>query len=158
MITYVHYGSKKFDKSVFRPIQNRVDGRGLPWGNKPLDGGLWASADNAKFGWRDWNRQSQFRECREDNCFRFTLDTNARILHLDNDDIAKVELAKFGAEELSHGVLGVLDGIDFESICQQYDAIEFNRSADGRLYWTLYGWDCDCILVLNPDVVMEINN
>lgn len=34
-----------------------------------------------------------------------------------------------------------------------YDAIELSLSADHRLYWDLYGWDCDSILVMNPDKI-----
>ena len=37
-----------------------------------------------------------------------------------------------------------------------YDAILVNISNDHNLYWALYGWDCDSLLVLNKDVVEEI--
>ena len=36
------------------------------------------------------------------------------------------------------------------------DVIEFNLSNDEDLYFALYGWDCDCILVLNPEVIIQI--
>ena len=46
---------------------------------------------------------------------------------------------------------------DFEKmLADGWDAIEFRLSEDSELYWALYGWDCDSILVMNPDVVEEI--
>ncbi len=41
--TYIHYGSNKFDKERFVPIQNCYPR------NKPV-GGLWASDVKAEFG------------------------------------------------------------------------------------------------------------
>ena len=47
--------------------------------------------------------------------------------------------------------------IDFELMIKNgIDVIEFNLSNDEDLYFALYGWDCDCILVLNPEVIIQI--
>lgn len=47
--------------------------------------------------------------------------------------------------------------IDFERCTKLgYDAIELNLSADRQLYWELYGWDCDSILVMNPDRIKMV--
>ena len=50
--------------------------------------------------------------------------------------------------------------LDFELLTYEYDAIELHLSEDNSrgdfmecLYWVLYGWDCDSILIMNPDVV-----
>ena len=48
--------------------------------------------------------------------------------------------------------------IDFEKLASRYDAIEVLISKDGRLYSALYGWDCDSILILNPNVIITIKN
>ena len=45
--------------------------------------------------------------------------------------------------------------LDFEKLSKSYDVIEVNISADRDLYWELYGWDCDSILVMNPSVIVE---
>ena len=46
--------------------------------------------------------------------------------------------------------------IDFQ-IENGIDAIEFNISNDWDLYMALYGWDCDSILILNPNIIeMEV--
>ena len=43
--------------------------------------------------------------------------------------------------------------LDFEKIAKEFGAIEVNISSDEKLYWKLYGWDCDSILIMNPNVV-----
>ena len=52
---------------------------------------------------------------------------------------------------------------DFEEIMSLgYDAIDYRLSdevgafAFDSLYWCLYGWDCDSILILNKDIVIPI--
>ena len=32
-------------------------------------------------------------------------------------------------------------------------SIDFRLSNDQRLYWALYGWDCESILVFNPKAI-----
>lgn len=46
---------------------------------------------------------------------------------------------------------------NIEKIEEGIDAIELRYFGDwekaspsGKLFWKLYGWDCDCILILNP--------
>lgn len=140
--TYIHYGHKHFDKSLFSSIKN------MHSLTKPI-GGLWASDVDAVRGWKDWCDDNEFREYEKDNSFKFTLvDANILTINSSNDleNLPKVE-NKYGM--FSWVIL------DFEKISQEYDAIEVNISSDGMLYYSLYGWDCDSILVMNPDVVQE---
>ena len=45
---------------------------------------------------------------------------------------------------------------DFEKMKENgIDAIFVEISNDHRLYWALYGWDCDSIVVMNPDIIVE---
>lgn len=138
---YIHYGHATFDPSLFKPIQNEQC-----W-VKPR-GGLWASSIDAKLGWKDWCEREEFRECIEENSFRFTL-PEANIFVIDS-----VEKLK-GLPTISDPIwepIGTL--IDFEKCIELgYDAIELSLSTDRRLYWQLYGWDCDSILVMNPDKI-----
>lgn len=143
---YIHYGHKSFDRNRFRPIRNR---RAF---TKP-DGGLWASPVNAEFGWKDWCEGNSFRECNLNNSFVFTLTPEARVLYIETtavlDDLPQVK------DEFS---LPDWCQLDFEKLLEMgYDAVEMNLSSDGRLYWSLYGWDCDSIVILNPDVIVEVN-
>lgn len=142
---YIHYGSPKFNAEVFAPIRNC---RAF---TKP-DGGLWASPVDAKHGWKQWCKDNSFRECRKENSFTFTLTPDAKVLYicsvigLDSLPQVKDEFA------LSNWCL-----LDFEKLLEQgYDAVEISITAAPRLYWSLYGWDCDSILVMNPDVIMEV--
>ena len=140
---YIHYGHKHFDPYLFCPISNRGQ-----W-VKPT-GGLWASPIDASFGWKDWNRDSRFVTCNDDNSFTFTLKDGARLLVIADNDFLK-KLPQITAEYM-HDLWCMLD---FEKLSEDYDAIELVLSADSRLYWSLYGWDCDSILVMNPNVVVE---
>ena len=139
---YIHYGHKKFDKEIFINIRNDN------W-VKPI-GGLWSSDVNAEFGWKDWCKQENFRECKQENSFKFKLKENVNVLLIDNakqlSDLPKIESQyKFSWINL-----------DFEKLMEKYDAIEVLISSEHKLYWDLYGWDCDSLLVLNPECIEVI--
>lgn len=142
MAKYIHYGHKHFDINLFCPISNRE------LFTKPF-GGLCASRIGAEYGWKEWNDDEHFRECNEENSFTFQLSNTARILTINSsDDLKKLTKTYRG--------FFIPCYLDFERLSQKYDAIEANISSDRRLYLDLYGWDCDSILVMNPDVIQEI--
>ena len=154
MKTYIHYGTKAFMPELFVPIKNR-------YFVKP-EGGLWASPADAKYGWKEWNEDSGFIEIIKDKSFKFTLTEAAKILHIysvsDLDELPRVEIP--GMPNFDTGMVY----LDFETLMGQgYDAIELHLSEEDKtnngfmegLYWTLYGWDCDSILIMNPDVIVE---
>ena len=150
-VTYTHFGSKEFNKERFRKIENRDAF------NKP-SGGFWASRDGAEYGWKEWNENNCFATCNENNKIVFQLAENARVLELHSVMDAKMMKNEYQAPN-TYGLptFGFVDFIDFEGIAKDYDAIEFFLSDDGGLYDEMYGWDCDSILILNPDVVEQIN-
>lgn len=142
---YIHYGHRVFDRETFRPIRNALTF------TKPY-GGFWASPVDAVFGWKEWCDRENFRECRKNRSFTFTLSENARVITIASMDGLKA-LAQVEDE------LSPMDWVllDFEELRSQgWDAIEVSLTADPRLYWALYGWDCDSILILNPDVIVEV--
>ena len=143
---YIHYGSKRFRPKLFKPIRNRE------FFNKPY-GGLWASPVDAEYGWKQWTEDNHYGERSESDSFRFSL-PEANVIHITNkSDIDKLPMT---------GSTDALDMtsmrcLDFEKLLSSgFDAIELHLSQNWELYWDLYGWDCDCILVLNPDVIKEI--
>lgn len=143
---FVHYGSKKFKEDLFEPIKNRY------W-VKP-DGGLWASSVNAKYGWKDWNKDSGFRECKEENSFKFKLKANAKVCIINN--VKDLELLPIQNQTPSL-CRKPISFLDFEKLITiGYDAMLVNLSNDYELYWTLYGWDCDSLLVFNKDSIEEV--
>ena len=143
--TYIHYGHKTFEPGLFETPSNRR------YANKPR-GGLWASAIDAHYGWKDWCKAESYYSCdNEDSfCFQFTNGTNIFTIN-SVEDVNRMPLQKDSCNE------SIIRAIDFESMYQSgIDAIEYNLSNDGNLYFALYGWDCDRILVLNPKVVIPI--
>lgn len=143
---YIHYGDTDFKPDFFIPINNE-----RCW-VKPK-GGLWASPVDAKLGWKEWCEREDFRPCIEENSFRFTL-PDAKVFVIDSVEKLK-ELPVI--ENPPYRSTSRL--IDFEKCVEfGYDAIELNLSADHQLYWELYGWDCDSILVMNPDKIKVMSH
>ena len=82
-IIYVHYGSTDFDASKGFPIRNKAN-----W-TKPR-GGLWASRQNATFGWKSWCEQTEFWNCDEYNSFKFRLRNNSKVAVIHNIYIHRI--------------------------------------------------------------------
>ena len=146
MKNYIHYGHTKFDKSVFNQIKN------VDCSTKPK-GGLWASDVESEHGWKEWCNENEFRDCDKENSFTFTLSDNAKILYIESvNDLQSLPKGKdkFGLNFSSWCLL------DFEKLEETYDAVEVSISSDFDLYYKLYGWDCDSIVIMNPDVVVEL--
>ena len=146
MKNYIHYGHTKFDKSVFTKIKN------VDCSTKPK-GGLWASDVEAEHRWKDWCEAEEFRDCKEENSFSFVLSDNAKVLYIESvNDLESLPKGKdkFGLNFSSWYLL------DFEKLAETYDAVEVSISSDFDLYYKLYGWDCDSIVIMNPDIVVEL--
>lgn len=144
---YVHDGGK-FDINKFTPIKNRDF-------VKPF-GGLWGSPVDSNYGWREWCKANNFGNDRyddESNSFMFKLKPDAKLLYIDNADMLK-ELPIIHNEIFDKCC--VL--LDFEKLAENYDAIEVSISSDRQLYWDLYGWDVDSILVMNPNAIEVIGD
>lgn len=139
---YIHYGHKAFNEKLFMEIKN--------YGFAKPKGGLWASAINAKFGWKDWCKDEHFRDCTKDNSFKFKLKDGTRVLKIDNAEMLKT----LPVIELPYNFSWIT--LDFEKLKEEYDVIEVLISEDHQLYWDLYGWDCDSLLVMNKDVIEVI--
>ena len=137
---YIHYGHSCFGK--IDPIRN------LGYGTKPK-GGLWASRQDDPYGWKKWCEQEKFWLDTFSMCFRFTLKDNAHILELSNRD------QLIGLPQLIHKdeifPYWLSCRLDFEQLQKDYDAIEITDIHKFSL--ALYGWDCNSILIMNPDIV-----
>ena len=151
---YIHYGHKEFDRGLFVTVRN---GLGM---NKPL-GGLWASPVDAERGWYDWCKRNEFVLGRLKTHFEFELSQNARVLKLTPDnvwDLPEDEKSFFIRRPPERrDSLSIVESVDFEALAREWDVLEYSLTEYPEMYWSLYGWDCDCILVLNPDVVVEVS-
>ena len=138
---YIHYGHKEFDPDKFMEIKNR--GCFI----KP-SGGLWASAVDAPYGWKDWCKDAEYSECDPNNAFEFTLADGSNVLHIrSKEDLESLPHIETDLELNWHA-------LDFEKIKELgVDAIELHINQNLFLDQLMYGWDCDSILVLNKDVI-----
>lgn len=144
---YVHDGHSNFDINLFKHISCRENF------NKPL-GGLWASPVDSSYTWEQWCLDNNFNyTIGEDKYFqgeqfRFKLKDNARLLSITSakqlDELPQIK------NDLTSNIYKILD---FKKLEEEYDAIEVLISMDHQLYWDLYGWDVDSIVVMNPDVI-----
>ena len=150
MKKYIHYGSEKFHREYFCKIGNMLSSV------KP-NGGLWACDVDSENSWKDFCDRSSFRKCEEKNSFTFSLSNDARILTINSlEDMECLQKIKHDTELCFCNLSWIC--LDFEKIAEDYDVLEVNISHDYRLYYKLYGWDCDSILVMNPDVIVEEND
>lgn len=149
---YIHYGHTKFDRELFVPVRN---GNNL---NKPV-GGLWASPVDAERSWYRFCKDVNLVSWRLKTSFEFELSQNARVLELTPDNVWDLPEDKESlftrCPSEKRDFLSMVEAVDFEALAREYDALECSLSENPALYWSLYGWDCDCILVLNPEVIVE---
>ena len=107
----------------------------------------------------DGSNGEDFHVNKLNNYFVFDLLPTARICHIRSIyDLKK--LPKF-----SPIVQSMYYNIDFELAKKRYDAIQLHLSEETRcgdyresLYFKLYGWDCDSILIMNPDIIKQEDN
>lgn len=136
----IHYGSTEFDRSLFNPV---INGKWV----KP-SGGLWASPKDSKFGWRDWCASEDYDGSDFSKSFEFDLD-DKRIYVIDSlDDLKKLPM--------QGGYAAYKEYIDFEKCATMYDAILLTEEGQWKTRMTepgLYGWDCESLIILNPDAI-----
>jgi hypothetical protein len=150
-VIFIHYGASRYDPSKFKPIKNRL------LATKP-EGGLWASPLGAEYGWKAWCESNEFHVERLENSFQFTLAENANILIIRSaDQLHDLPQAK---QDFDMGK-NTWVCLDFEKLATDgVDAILVDISGDVTddikmegLYWKLYGWDCDSIIILNKEAI-----
>lgn len=107
--------------------------------------------------------QEEFYVDKLDKYFDFKLKDNARVLRIekikDLDKLPRVNIYD-GFNALK--TLNTMHfDINFEEIAKNYDAIlvymyryrDEKTDWHNNMYFELYGWDVDTLLVLNPDVI-----
>lgn len=150
---YIHYGSDHFDKDHFMKIKNCS----IPWNKPEYDSGLWASPIDTDYGWIDYCIDNQINIKRLDKYFKFTLKKDSKIIKIRNNKDLDDKISESLILHTRHPTLiGDYLYFDFEKLTKDgYDAIEVYVNTN-RIYMSLYGWDCDSLLVLNPDCIIEI--
>ena len=150
-ITFIHYGTTKINKKELKPIENRL------FRNKPHNG-FWGSPINSKFGWKDWCSQEDFRKCKIENSIKFKFKRDAMVVVINNyKDLdmlpcKETNLYNFVDYEIDF-VRMLKNGIDAIYLTLEgFNELSFSTPKD------LYGWDCESVLVLNINSIIEIKN
>ena len=140
---YIHYGHNEYKTP--NPIVNERN-----W-TKPK-GGLWASRKDDDFGWKDWCKNEDFRMSSFDSFFEFVLKDQARVLTLhDVDQLDNLPKTNHPDRPyIKHDAYSECC-LDFEKLTKEYDAVELINV--NQFYYALYGWDCNSILIMNPNII-----
>lgn len=141
---FIHYGHDKFEKDKFEPVKNRLDA------SKPK-GGLWASRVDSPNSWKEWCKSSGFGKEKLNTSFMFTLKEDAKVLRITNTK----QLEQLPKMKNLLPITTMWTMIDYEELATEYDALEVLISEDHELYFSLYGWDCDSIVIMNPEVIIQ---
>lgn len=166
MVRYISYGLGNYDEERFDKIQNLI------YNNKPK-GGLWSSPENSKHSWYDWCKDNDFRVLHNDikGKFLFSLKNDSKIYKIDSfQDLKNCPAI------IDYRLGGITRRqIDFEKMVDLgYDAIwltdegewstrfpnlyNLSNRIDVDIDFTLYGWDCETMLVLNKEAIVDVEN
>ena len=150
-IIYRHFGSKAFHPEYFTRITND------PVRSKPY-GGLWASRVGASHGWKEFCETAQYQTKHLQKHFDFTLRPNAHIHTIRTiEDLFVLPMrenpnpAVYGAC-LPDFVMCIKLGIDAVELTWYGE--EFRQPGSGPVGGALRSWDCDSIVILNPDIIL----
>lgn len=130
------YLGHKPNKDLMLPVSN-----GFVKGG----GGLWTSTykEEEISGWVQWCKMEEFyTHDNLDDLWLLTVNPEAKILVIDSEKDAEEIYKEFG-----FSLHGIMKGLDFVKISQQYDALNLTEEGQFRTRFTLensfYGWDCE---------------
>lgn len=136
----IHYGASSFDPEKFLPISD------VPYRNKPT-GGLWTSPVGAEYGWKEWTTDEEFK--RSDEFF----EVNFKGTVLTIDSAQDMEKLPWIEQRDMHFISFQACAVGFV-----YDAIHLTTKGQIETRYTdptsLYGWDCETVLVMNPAAII----
>lgn len=147
---FIHYGSDKFDPNhQYKPF----------WCNrKPV--GLWASAEKAPYGWKEWCEGEQFHTESLEKYFKFTLVKSAKILqiHKEKDIIPYLKDYDPDRERFFNSITDLNDELNLEKLYAEFDGIEVFMSEDySHFHNGMFNlWDVDSICIWNLEKVRPL--
>lgn len=156
-ISYIHYGHREYHPEFVDLNMKSTN----PLRSKPPTG-LWASREDAEYGWIDWCRDQAWYGDEEFGfgnfitCFKFKLSDDANILEIHCEDDILPYIISMNRYLCRLETTGTGDTIDFETIRRSgYDGLELFLSDDYSMHDRVFSsWDCDSIVVWNPNVIV----
>ena len=154
----IHYGCPHWVPSHFVFPEN------LPTFVKPK-GGLWASPVDSNYGWKEWCEAEDFHT--ESLKHWFVFEYTGRIMTIDTrKDLEKMCFRQMRLYPNRRGIPQMIQDLrfpDFEKLSKKIDAIYLTEAGQWKTRMmmgpNLYGWDCECVLILNPaGVIRELGS
>lgn len=151
MYNYITFGTSVLTKELWVQPKNN-------WGRKPA-GGIWACKYTPKeeylSAWQEWCDAEYPERGGLGSAVKFNLKDGARVCII--DELADLDrLILLYADNTAPALSPVLD---FEGMSLDYDVIELTANGQRNTRETypnsLLGWDMECILILNFDVIIE---
>lgn len=148
----IHYS--KDPEFTIKPIT--IKNGALPI--KPY-GGIWASPEGSKNGWREWCQAEQFDDLEKKHKVILEIDMK-NFITIDNiSDLDKLHWYNI--------VVGIeIEAIDFEKIKKEgIDGILLTEHGQATTRFSrftsdkrrdLYGWDCESVLIMNERCIKEV--
>ena len=124
--------------------------------NKPK-GGLWSSPYNKDTisGWYQFCKEQNFVKADNTVGVIFTLKEEARVYTIDSKEDLDNLVNKYPNDVLE--ILKERAGLNFIAVSKDYDAIYLTDKCKWATIFsrpnTLYGWDCETLLVLNFNAI-----
>jgi len=141
----ITYGcGESFQRVLFEPIKNRE------W-IKP-HGGLWSSPIDSELGWADWCKSNDYGNLSQS--FEFEFEGNVFVIDSYDDALSAPILTCDVLDYKKHYIdFEKLIALGYDAVwlteCGEYETRNFNRPL------SLYGWDCESVLIMNPDCILE---
>lgn len=133
----ISYGNGTYCRDLFDPISDRE------W-TKP-SGGLWASPVASEWGWKEWAESESFGDLSN----FFELEFRGNVFEVDSEaDMMELPWIDSFARAISFQAIEACG----------YDAVHLTEKGERNTRWTspksLYGWDCETVLIMNPDSII----
>lgn len=145
----IHYGSERYQSKKVDTVRNSL--------RKP-QGGLWTSPIKSEWGWKDWCGMEDFRKRNLERSFKVKLKIDSKLLVIDTYKNLHDAMEIYKA----NGMYSIISpSLDFERISKVFSGIWL--TGEGQMLtrfsrpYSLYGWDCESVLILDKNSVYQID-
>lgn len=148
---WIFINNEILDESMFSPVEN-IDFV------KP-NGGLWIAPFNSeseyKSDWGDFLVNDMGINIEGKKGTVLSIKPEAKILTINSlEDLVKT----LEVYEYKNSIISYNKSLDFEKISKDYDAVYLTKNGQYETRFSmpnLYGWDIECMLVMNLDILEE---